>query len=209
MRLPQETLQVMHDVHTSVSIKSALESEEWVLWAIQTMNELQHPEERKAKSAFIADGVGPSKFDAYPISTTCQLLDEGEALSPELIEDMRKRMGRYAGQLAIAANNRELERAYEAVGHLEGAGHALIASYRHRIEEENPTPEKKKSSKRYERDFRKVMQTDIRLLECNLYWAKRFLEKYLDECKACGKKSTLAYGKCDECRAKEAEAEGK
>ena len=101
---------------------------------------------------------------------------------------MTRRISRYAQQLADIANDMGLERGKQAIGHLPGSG-AMLKAYSEKIEELRPKP--KANGKKTTTDFRKSVQTDIRLMECNLEWARMHLSDCLDECSVCGSKATL------------------
>lgn len=149
-------------------VRAQLCQDAWVCWGIGVMSSRQDAYELKAKSSFIANGIGLSKFDAYPVLTCRQLLLNGQALSPELIEDCRHRLHKYAGQLADALNAQELQRAEN-----EGIGPAL-ASYRSALAAHMKKNESKPRNSK-PRPVAKSLETDICLMRHNLTWAETYI----------------------------------
>lgn len=151
-------------------VKAQLASDTWVIWAITAMHQRQQETEQIAKASFIADGVGLSKFDAYPISTCRQLLTSGECLTRSLVDDCRARLSRYAEQLADVLNQAELDRCED-----EDERHAFSAALKALKKDNKPRQSKP-------RPLGKSLENDISLMRYNLKWAEEFIEgKYCEK----------------------------
>ena len=155
---------------TKDMVKAQLASDQWVIWAITAMHQRQQDAEQIAKASFIADGVGLSKFDAYPISTCRQLLASGECLTRALVDDCRGRLSRYAEQIADALNQAELDRCED-----EDEKHAFSAALKALKKDRKPRQSKPRA-------LAASLANDLSLMRYNLKWAEEFIEgKYCEK----------------------------
>ena len=76
--------------------------------AMQRIYSYQTVSEQKLKATVNYNGVGFTGSDARKLSYYCQLLERGKTLYPEVIQDIQRRMPKYAGQLVNQSIDRGL-----------------------------------------------------------------------------------------------------
>jgi hypothetical protein len=84
--------------------ENLLKSDEWVVKALVRLHGLQTADERATRTASQTNGVGFNKFDADFMSSLAESYQQWERLTPRQMHFARKKIVKYAGQLAKLAN---------------------------------------------------------------------------------------------------------